>query len=86
MIIDYYYIKNILPSKYIMVLYCLPIALLIGLRYWKYTSYDQIKEKVQNVSKTIRIVLNILLVIYMLISFFGMVGFAGYVGISRHKQ
>lgn len=86
MISDNYFHTNIGPSnKYSLLLYCLPIALLIGLRYWKYTSYDEIKERVQNFSQTTKIIANIILTIYILISLFGMIGFAGYVGISRHK-
>ncbi|PIF47269.1 hypothetical protein CLU96_4319 [Chryseobacterium sp. 52] len=85
MLIDYFYIKDVLPNKYVAILYCLPIALSIGLRYWKFTSYEEIKEKVQGFSKTTKIIANILLIIYVLISFFGMIGFAGYVGVSRHR-
>lgn len=85
MLIDYFYIKDALPNKYIAILYCLPIALSIGLRYWKFTSYEEIKEKVQDFSKTTKIIADIILIIYVLVSFFGMIAFAGYVGASRHR-
>lgn len=84
MIIDFFFIKNILPNKYILVLECLPIALLVVLRYWKFTSYEEIKERVEDFGKTKRIMADIILTIYVIISLFGMIGFAGYVGITRH--
>jgi len=51
MVIDNFYIDNALPSKYLALLYCLPIALLIALRYWKFTSYEEIKARVQDFRK-----------------------------------
>lgn len=86
MISNYYFNTNVAPlNKYILLLYSLPIALLIGLRYWKYTSYEEIEEKVQYFSKTTKIIANIILTIYVLSSLFGLIGFAAYVGITRHR-
>lgn len=83
---DYYLNTNIGPSnKYILLLYGLPVALLIGVRYWKFTSYEEIKEKVQGFSKTTKIIADILLITYVLVSLIGMIGFAGYIGVSRHR-
>lgn len=81
MISDYFYNTNTLPSnKYIVLIYCLPIILLIGLRYWKCTSYEDIKERVKNLSKTTRIIADILLIIYATISFLGFIFFSLYLG------
>lgn len=45
--LNHFYDMKTLPSnKYTILIYCLPIILLLGLRYWKFTSYEEINEKV----------------------------------------
>jgi len=79
--LNYFYGMKTLPSnKYVVLIYCLPIILLIGLRYWKFTSYDEIKERVQNFSKATRVIADILVIIYSAISFLGFIFFAIYLG------
>ncbi|MGC5742980.1 hypothetical protein [Chryseobacterium sp. NFX27] len=81
MFLDHFYDTNILPSnKYVILIYSLPIILLIGLRYWKFTSYEQIKERIQNFRKTTRVIADILLVIYVTISLLGFIFFSLYLG------
>ncbi|GEN72488.1 MULTISPECIES: hypothetical protein [Chryseobacterium] len=85
MFLDHFYNKNTIPSnKYIIIIYCLPIILLVGLRYWKFTSYEQIREKVKGFDKTTRIIADILLIIYIIISFFGLFIFSLYTGSLKH--
>lgn len=84
-ILDYYFNINVGPSnKYILLLYGLPIVLLICLRYWKFTSYKEIKEKIQGFSKTKQTIADVLLIIYITTSILGMIGFAVYIGITKH--
>lgn len=79
--LNHFYGMKTLPSnKYIVLIYCIPIILLIGLRYWKFTSYEEIKERVQKYSKTTRIVADVLLIFYSTISFLGFIFFAIYIG------
>lgn len=81
MILDHFYGTNSLPSnKYFVLIYSLPFILLIGLRYWKFTSYDKIKERVRNFSKTTKIIADILLIIYAIISLLGFIFFSLYLG------
>jgi len=71
MILDHFDGNNILPSnKYLILTYCLPLILLIGLRYWKFTSYEEIKERVESFSKTKKAIADILVLMYSAISFF----------------
>lgn len=82
--LDRFFVGNIIPdNKYIMLLYCLPIILLIGLRYWKYTSYEEIREKVKGFSNTKKIIADILLILYVIISLPVFIYFAAYLG--SHK-
>ncbi|MBL3547586.1 hypothetical protein [Chryseobacterium sp. KMC2] len=79
--LDHFYDMNTLPSnKYIVIIYCLPIILLMSLRYWKFTSYEEIKEKVKDFSKTTKIIADILVISYAIISFFGLLILSLYVG------
>jgi hypothetical protein len=81
LISDNYFYTNIgLSNKYGLLLYGLPIVLLIGLRYWKFTSYEEIKERVESFSKTKKAIADILVLMYPAISFFGFIFFAIYVG------
>ncbi len=81
MILDHFDGNNILPSnKYLILTYCLPLILLIGLRYWKFTSYEEIKKRVESFSKTKKAIADILVLMYSAISFFGFIFFAIYVG------
>lgn len=81
MILDHFYATKTLPSnKYFVLVYALPFILLIGLRYWKFTSYEEIKEKVQNLSKTTKMIADILLIIYATISLLGFIFFSLYLG------
>ncbi|WP_206607186.1 hypothetical protein, partial [Chryseobacterium rhizosphaerae] len=66
--------------KYFVLIYSLPFILLIGLRYWKFTSYEEIKEKVKDFSKTTKIIADILVISYTIISFFGLLILSLYVG------
>jgi len=78
---DNYFNTNFGPSnKYILLIYCLPIVLLVGLRYWKFTSYEEIREKVKNFNKTTRVIADILLIIYLIISFPVFILFGIYLG------
>jgi len=84
-ILDSYFNTHLGPSnKYLLLAYCLPIIILIGLRYWKFTSYEEIKERVQEWSKNTRTTANILLIIYIIISFPLFIGFGFYLGVTRH--
>ncbi len=84
-ILDHYFGKNTLPSnKYLLIIYCLPIILLIGLRYWKFTSYEEIKERVQKFSKIKRTIADILLIIYVVISFPVFIIFCIYLGSLKY--
>lgn len=85
MFLDHFYGINTIPSnKYVVIIYCLPIILLVGLRYWKFTSYEEIKEKVQKFSKRTRIIADIFLIIYAVISFFGLLIFSLYTGTLKN--
>ncbi|WP_343608399.1 hypothetical protein [Chryseobacterium oranimense] len=80
-ILDNYFNTNLGPSnKYSLILYCLPLILLLGLRYWKFTSYEEIKEKAQKFSKTTKVIADILLIIYVIISLLGFIFFSLYLG------
>lgn len=84
-ILDTYFNTNLGPSnKYLLIVYCSPIFILIGLRYWKYTSYEEIREKIKDFSKPKRIIADILLIIYIIISFPLFIGLGFYIGITRH--
>lgn len=79
--LNHFYGMKTLPSnKYVVLIYCLPIILLFGLRYWKFTSYSKIEGKVQKFSKTTRIIADILVITYCTISFLGFVFFSIYIG------
>jgi len=81
MILDHLYTINTLSSnKYFILIYSLPIILFMGLRYWKFTSYDDIKEKAQSFNKTTRIIADIILIIYVIISVLGFIFFSLYLG------
>ena len=83
-LLDRFYIDNVIPdNKYVMLLYCLPILVLVGLRYWKFTSYEEIREKVKELSKTKKIIAAILLILYVIISLPIFIYFAAYIG--SHK-
>ncbi|MFP3833594.1 hypothetical protein [Chryseobacterium sp. SIMBA_028] len=83
-VFDRFYAKNLIPdNKYAMLLYCLPIILLIGLRYWKFTSYEEIREKVKSFSNTTKIIADILLILYVIISLPVFIYIAAYIG--NHK-
>ncbi len=83
-LLDRFYIDNVIPdNKYVMLLYCLPILVLVGLRYWKFTSYEEIREKVKELSKTKKIIADILLILYVIISLPIFIYFAAYIG--SHK-
>lgn len=85
MFLDHFYDTNTLPlNKYIVIIYCLPIILLISLRYWKFTSYKEIKGKVKDFSKTTKIIADILVICYTLISFFGLLILSLYVGTLKN--
>ncbi|ROI04546.1 MULTISPECIES: hypothetical protein [unclassified Chryseobacterium] len=80
-ILDNYFNTNLGPSnKYSLILYCLPLILLLGLRYWKFTSYEEIKEKAQKFSKTRRTIADILLIIYVIVSIPVFIIFGIYLG------
>ncbi|WP_294215791.1 hypothetical protein [uncultured Chryseobacterium sp.] len=76
----FYGIETLPSNKYVVLIYCFPIILLMGLRYWKFTSYKEIKEEIQNFSKTKKIIADILVIMYSAISFFGFIFFAIYLG------
>ena len=83
-LLDRFYIDNVIPdNKYVMLLYCLPILVLVVLRYWKFTSYEEIREKVKELSKTKKIIADILLILYVIISLPIFIYFAAYIG--SHK-
>ncbi|SIQ39829.1 hypothetical protein [Chryseobacterium sp. RU33C] len=83
--LQHYYNINTMPlNKYVIIIYCLPIILLVGLRYWKFTSYEEIKEKVEDFSKTIKIIADILVISYAIISFFGLLILSLYVGTLKN--
>lgn len=83
---DYFFNIKIGPSnKYFLLAYCLPLLFLIGFRYWKVTSYENIRDRIQNFSKRKRIFSDVLLILYIIISFLGMLCLAGYVGIMRNR-
>lgn len=83
-ILDNYFNVNLGPkNKYFLLIYCLPIILLIGLRYWKYTSYEEIDKKIKSFSKNKRIVWDVLLILYVIISLPLFIGFASYFGGSK---
>ena len=83
-LLDRFYIDNVIPdNKYVMLLYCLPILVLVGLRYWKFTSYEEIREKVKELSKTKKIIADLLLILYVIISLPIFIYFAAYIG--SHK-
>lgn len=83
-ILDNYFNANLGPkNKYFLLAYCLPIILLIGLRYWKFTSYEEIREKVKGFSNTKKIIADILLILYVIISLPVFIYFAAYIG--SHK-
>ncbi|MCL8537390.1 hypothetical protein M9991_11015 [Chryseobacterium gallinarum] len=85
MFLDHFYDMNTLPSnKYIVIIYCLPIILLMSLRYWKFTSYEEIKEKVNGFSKTTKIIADVLVISYTIISFFGLLILSLYVGTLKN--
>jgi len=85
MFLDHFCDMNTLPSnKYIVIIYCLPIILLMSLRYWKFTSYEEIKEKVNGFSKTTKIIADILVISYAIISFFGLLILSLYVGTLKN--
>nr|WP_314498417.1 hypothetical protein [uncultured Chryseobacterium sp.] len=80
-ILDNYFIANLGPkNKYFLIMYCLPIISLITLRYWKYTSYEEIDKKIKSFSKNKRIVWDVLLILYVIISLPLFIGFAAYFG------
>jgi len=80
-VLDKYLNTNLGPSnKYVLIIYCLPIILFLGLRYWKFTSYEEIKERVQKFSKTKRTIADILLIMYVIISFPVFIVFGIYLG------
>ena len=83
-ILDRFYNDTIIPhNKYVMLVYCLPIILLIGLRYWKFTSHEEIREKVKNFSNTKKIIADIMLILYVIISLPVFIYFAAYLGSHR---
>lgn len=83
-ILDNYFNANLgSKNKYFLLVYCLPIILLIGLRYWKFTSYEEIREKVKSFSNTKKIIADILLILYVIISLPVFIYFAAYIG--SHK-
>lgn len=85
MFLDHFYNMKTIPSnKYVIIIYCLPIILLMGLRYWKFTSYEEIREKVKDFSKTTRIIADVLLISYVTISFFGLLIFSLYTGTLKN--
>lgn len=85
MFLNHFYDMNTLPSnKYIVIIYCLPIILLISLRYWKFTSYEEIKDKVKDFSKTKKIIADILVIAYAVISFFGFLILSLYIGTLKN--
>ncbi|AYZ10817.1 hypothetical protein [Chryseobacterium arthrosphaerae] len=78
---DKYFNTNLGPSnKYVLIIYCLPIILFLGLRYSKFTSYEEINEKVQKFSKTKKTIADILLIIYVIISLPVFIIFGIYLG------
>lgn len=84
-ILDHYFHKSTLPeNKYVLIIYCLPIILLVGLRYWKCTSYEEIKEKVQKFDKTKRTIADVILIIYSVISFPVFLIFCIYLGSLKY--
>jgi len=81
MFLDHFYSMNTMPSnKYVVLIYCLPLILLMGLRYWKFTSYEEINDKVQKFSKTKKTIADILLITYVIISFPVFIIFGIYLG------
>lgn len=79
--LNHFYGMKTLPSnKYVVLIYCLPIILLIGLRYFKFTSYDEIERRVQNFSRSTKLIADILVITYSTISFLGFIFFAIYIG------
>jgi len=73
-LIDFFLKTNLGPSnKYFLLLYYIPVIFFIVLRYWKFTSYKDVNEKIYRFSKTKRIVADILLIIYIIISLPGAV-------------
>lgn len=85
MFLDYFYNMNTLPSnKYVVIVYCLPVILFMALRYWKFTSYEEISEKVKNFSKTKKRIADILLVSYAVISFFGLLILSLHIGTLKN--
>ncbi|CAA7386957.1 hypothetical protein [Chryseobacterium fistulae] len=84
MIVDQFFNRHILPSnKYLVLVYCIPVILFVGVRYWKFTSYEEIDERVKSFNKNKRIVLDILLILYIIISLPIFIGFAAYLGSSK---
>jgi len=84
-ILDHFFNKNTLPpNKFILLIYLLPIILLVGLRYWKFTSYQEIKEKIQKFSKTKKTIADILLIIYVIFSFPVFIVFGIYLGSLKY--
>jgi hypothetical protein len=80
-LLDYYFKTNLGPSnKYLLLIYCSPIILFMSLRYLKFTSYEEIAEKVKNYSNTKKTFADILLVVYIFTSFFLFIGLALYIG------
>ncbi|PIF47267.1 hypothetical protein CLU96_4317 [Chryseobacterium sp. 52] len=80
-ILDRFFNKNAMPAnKYILLIYALPILLFIGFRYWKFTSYEEVQEKVKKFSKKKKIISDILLIIYIFISFPVFLVFCIYLG------
>lgn len=68
-LVDYFFKTNVGPSsKYFLLIYYLPIVFFICLRYWKFTSYEEVKEKVKNFGRTKKTIADILLIIYVIIS------------------
>lgn len=80
-VIDYFFGYNFLkPNKYIMFAYLLPFLIFNSIRYWKYTSYEKIKEKIIGMNSTRTTMLDIFVIIYIIISFPGFLTFAIYAG------
>ncbi|MDH6252593.1 hypothetical protein M2347_002320 [Chryseobacterium sp. H1D6B] len=68
---DYFFNTNITEnlSKYQFFIYfCVPLNLLVAVRYWKFISYDEIKNKVKAYNKTSKIIADILLILYVIFS------------------
>lgn len=84
MLNDFIFDMDLFPkNKYVTLVYLFPIVLFVCLRYWKFTSYEEIKEEVSSYSNTKKIWLDIYLIIYVIVSFPCFIAFGVYVGLNK---